>query len=99
MSHVTQGPLIDAKAFAFMQELLKDAVDKGATIVCGGKPSELGGNFFEPTIVTGVTREMRLFREEIFGPIAPIVRFSSEEEAIDLANDTPYGLAQLRLLG
>ncbi len=93
MSHVTQGPLIDAKAFSFMQELLKDAVDKGATIVCGGKPSELGGNFFEPTIVTGVTREMRLFREEIFGPIAPIVRFSSEEEAIDLANDTPYGLA------
>lgn len=90
---VTQGPLIDAKAFAFMQTLLDDAVAKGATIVCGGKPSPLGGNFFEPTIVTGVTPEMRLFREEIFGPIAPIVRFSTEDEAIALANDTPYGLA------
>lgn len=90
---VTQGPLIDGKAFAFMQTLLDDAVAKGATIVCGGKPSPLGGNFFEPTIVTGVTREMRLFQEEIFGPIAPIVRFSTEDEAVELANDTPYGLA------
>lgn len=90
---VTQGPLIDDKAFAFLHELLNDAVDKGAVIVCGGKPSTLGGNFFEPTIVTGVTREMRLFKEEIFGPIAPIIRFSSEEEAVELANDTAYGLA------
>jgi succinate-semialdehyde dehydrogenase/glutarate-semialdehyde dehydrogenase len=92
-ANVTHGPLIDGKAFAFMQELLKDAVDKGASIVCGGKPSELGGNFFEPTIVTDVTPEMRLFREEIFGPIAPIMRFSTEEEAVELANDTPFGLA------
>ena len=92
-SGVTQGPLIDGKAFTFMQTLLDDALAKGATIVCGGKPSSLGGNFFEPTIVTGVTREMRLFQEEIFGPIAPIVRFSTEEEAVEIANDTPYGLA------
>jgi succinate-semialdehyde dehydrogenase/glutarate-semialdehyde dehydrogenase len=92
-SGVTQGPLIDGKAIAFMHELLQDATGKGATIVCGGKPSALGGNFFEPTIVTGVTRDMRIFQEEIFGPIAPILRFSSEEEAIELANDTPYGLA------
>lgn len=90
---VSQGPLIDAKAFAFMRTLLDDAVAKGATIVCGGKPSALGGNFFEPTIVTGVTRDMRLFQEEIFGPIAPVVRFSTEDEAVELANDTPYGLA------
>ncbi len=90
---VTQGPLIDGKAFALMQALLNDAVTKGATIVHGGKPSVLGGNFFEPTIVTGVTRNMRLYQEEIFGPIAPIIRFSSEEEAIEIANDTPYGLA------
>lgn len=90
---VSQGPLIDAKAFAFMRTLLDDAVAKGATVVYGGKPSVLGGNFFEPTIVTGVTPAMRLFQEEIFGPIAPVIRFSTEEEAVALANDTPYGLA------
>jgi succinate-semialdehyde dehydrogenase/glutarate-semialdehyde dehydrogenase len=93
MAGVTQGPLIDGRAVTFMQELLKDAVDKGATVVCGGKPSSLGGNFFEPTIITGVTPEMRLFQEEIFGPIAPVVRFSTEDEAVELANNTPYGLA------
>lgn len=90
---VTQGPMINNQAFVFMQELLDDAVAKGATIVCGGKASSLGGNFFEPTIVTNVTPAMRLFQEEIFGPIAPIIRFSTEEEAINLANDTLYGLA------
>jgi len=90
---VTQGPLIDQKALAFMQVLIDDAVAKGAAIVCGGKVSPLGGNFFEPTIITGVTPDMRLFREEIFGPIAPIVRFDDEDQAVSLANDTAYGLA------
>lgn len=90
---ITQGPLIDSRTPRFMQELLDDATSKGAVIVCGGKQPALGGNFFEPTVVTGVTPEMRLFREEIFGPIAPVIKFSTEEEAIALANDTNYGLA------
>jgi succinate-semialdehyde dehydrogenase / glutarate-semialdehyde dehydrogenase len=90
---VTQGPLIDLKAVAKMEEHIGDAVAKGAKVVLGGKRHALGGSFFEPTIVTGVTTEMKVAREETFGPMAPIFRFKTEEEAIKLANDTEFGLA------
>ncbi len=88
-----QGPLIDAAALDKVQALVGDAVGKGARVVLGGKPHSLGGTFYEPTILTDVSRSMRLFREEIFGPVAPLYRFSTEDEAIRMANDTPYGLA------
>ncbi|UFS67830.1 NAD-dependent succinate-semialdehyde dehydrogenase [Paracoccus denitrificans] len=87
------GPLIDDHATAKVRELLDDAVAKGATVAIGGKAHALGGSFFEPTIVTGTTREMAFFSEEIFGPVAPIFRFDTEDEVIALANDTPFGLA------
>lgn len=87
------GPLIDGAAVSKVRELLEDAKAKGATISLGGNVHALGGTFFEPTIVTGTTREMAFFDEEIFGPVAPIFRFDSEEEVIALANDTPFGLA------
>ncbi|HNR61040.1 MAG TPA: NADP-dependent succinate-semialdehyde dehydrogenase [Thauera sp.] len=90
---VQQGPLINADAVAKVEELLADAVDKGAQVLCGGKRHALGGNFYEPTIVTGVTAQMRVAREEIFGPVAPLFRFHSEEEAVRMANDTEFGLA------
>lgn len=88
---VTQGPMIDKEAHTKMQILVDDAVFKGAKVVLGGKAGK--GLFYPPTILTDVTSEMRVFKEEIFGPIAPIVSFKSEEEAIKLANDTQYGLA------
>ncbi|GGH63024.1 succinate-semialdehyde dehydrogenase [Frigidibacter albus] len=87
------GPLIDDAAVAKVRDLLADATAKGATIAVGGKAHALGGTYFEPTIVTGTTREMAFFEEEIFGPVAPIFRFETEEEVIRLANDTPFGLA------
>ncbi|MEX6501827.1 NADP-dependent succinate-semialdehyde dehydrogenase [Pseudomonas zhanjiangensis] len=88
---VTTGPLINADAVAKVQRHLRDALDKGATLVAGG--NSLGGNFFEPTIVTGVTAEMAVAREETFGPLAPLFRFSDEAEVIRQANDTEFGLA------
>ncbi|MCB1956631.1 MAG: NADP-dependent succinate-semialdehyde dehydrogenase [Rhodocyclaceae bacterium] len=90
---VTQGPLIEPAAIDKVEELLADAVDKGARVVCGGKRHSLGGTFFEPTILTGATRDMRLAREEIFGPVAPLFIFDDEAEAVAMANDTEYGLA------
>ncbi|SDI55570.1 succinate-semialdehyde dehydrogenase / glutarate-semialdehyde dehydrogenase [Paraburkholderia steynii] len=90
---IDQGPLIDAAAVAHLNELVADAEALGATVTVGGKSHSLGGNFFMPTVVRDVAPEMRLFREEAFGPIAPIVRFDTEEEGIALANDTEYGLA------
>lgn len=89
----TQGPLIDGKALARMQEQVADAASKGGRLVCGGKPHALGGNFFEPTIIAGATKDMAFARQEIFGPLAPIFRFETEAEAIAAANDTEYGLA------
>jgi succinate-semialdehyde dehydrogenase/glutarate-semialdehyde dehydrogenase len=88
-----QGPLIDAKALAKVQQHVADAVAKGAQIAHGGKPHSLGGTFFQPTIVTGVTNEMLMAREETFGPVAPLFRFETEAEAIKMANDTEFGLA------
>ena len=90
---VTQGPLIDAPALAKVEELVADAVGKGARVVCGGKAHALGQTFFEPTILAEVTPAMRVAREEIFGPVAPLFRFKDEAEAIAMANDTEFGLA------
>jgi succinate-semialdehyde dehydrogenase/glutarate-semialdehyde dehydrogenase len=88
---ITTGPLINAEAVAKVQRHLQDALDKGATLLAGG--SSLGGNFVEPTIVTGVTAEMAVAREETFGPLAPLFRFNDEAEVIRQANDTEFGLA------
>jgi succinate-semialdehyde dehydrogenase/glutarate-semialdehyde dehydrogenase len=78
---------------AKVEELLADAVAQGAKVVCGGKRHARGGTFFEPTVLTGATPAMRLAREEIFGPVAPIFGFKDEAEAVRLANDTEFGLA------
>jgi succinate-semialdehyde dehydrogenase/glutarate-semialdehyde dehydrogenase len=90
---VQQGPLIDDKAVEKVEELIADASAKGGKIVSGGKRHALGGSFFEPTVIAGATTDMRFSKEEIFGPVAPVFRFETEEEAVDLANDTEYGLA------
>jgi succinate-semialdehyde dehydrogenase/glutarate-semialdehyde dehydrogenase len=90
---ITVGPLITEEAANDMEAFVADAVSKGAKMVAGGNRSELGTNFFEPTILTNVTGEMRVFREEIFGPIAPLFKFDTEDEAIQMANDTEFGLA------
>jgi succinate-semialdehyde dehydrogenase/glutarate-semialdehyde dehydrogenase len=88
-----QGPLIDARALAKVKSHIEDAVGKGASIACGGKSHALGGNFFEPTVLVGVTPAMRVAREETFGPVAPLFRFETEEDVIKMANDTEFGLA------
>ncbi|WP_296055459.1 NAD-dependent succinate-semialdehyde dehydrogenase [uncultured Amphritea sp.] len=88
-----QGPLINRAALDKVTAMVDDAVAKGARIIAGGKPHELGGNFFEPTIVADITGDMRLAHEEIFGPVAPLFRFDTEEEAVQIANDTEFGLA------
>lgn len=88
-----QGPLIDENAVRKVEEHIADAVSKGARIVLGGKRHPLGGTFFEPTILADVTPEMKVAREETFGPVAPLFRFHTEEEAIRMANDTEFGLA------
>jgi succinate-semialdehyde dehydrogenase/glutarate-semialdehyde dehydrogenase len=90
---VTTGPLINKAAVAKVEEHIEDALAKGAKIAVGGKRHKLGGNFFEPTVLTGITQEMKVAREETFGPVAPLFRFKTEEEAIRLANDTEFGLA------
>jgi len=89
---VTVGPLIDAKARDKVRELLDDAVDKGATVRCGGEPVPGRGYFFQPTVITDVPKNARMLKEEIFGPVAPITTFRSDDEALRLANDTEYGL-------
>lgn len=90
---VVAGPLIEEKAVGKVERLLKDALDKGGTVVTGGKRSALGGTFFEPTVIANATADMAFAREEIFGPMAPLFKFETEEEAVRLANDTEYGLA------
>jgi succinate-semialdehyde dehydrogenase/glutarate-semialdehyde dehydrogenase len=87
-----QGPLIDMKAVEKVEEHIADAVKKGAKVVAGGKRSSLGHSFFEPTILVNVTTDMKVTREETFGPVAPLFRFKTEDEAVKLANDTPFGL-------
>ena len=88
-----QGPLIDARALAKVEAHIADAVGKGARIARGGKRHALGGNFFEPTILLDVTADMRVAREETFGPVAPLFRFDTETEVVQRANDTEFGLA------
>ena len=88
-----QGPLIDLKAVAKVEEHIADALANGAKIVLGGKRHALGGTFFEPTILTGVTARMKVAREETFGPVAPLFKFETEKQAIQMANDTEFGLA------
>jgi succinate-semialdehyde dehydrogenase/glutarate-semialdehyde dehydrogenase len=90
---VTQGPLINEAAVEKVEELVADARAKGARIITGGARHELGGTFYQPTILCDVTPQMRVTNGEIFGPVAPLYRFHTEEEAIALANDTQYGLA------
>ena len=90
---VTIGPLIDSNAVAKVEEHIQDAVAKGATVAVGGKRHSLGGLFFEPTLLTGVTTNMKVTKEETFGPVAPLFRFKTEEEGIAMANDTEFGLA------
>ncbi|MPY74295.1 MAG: NADP-dependent succinate-semialdehyde dehydrogenase [Alphaproteobacteria bacterium] len=92
-SAVDQGPLIDAKAVDKVEEHIADAVGKGARVVVGGERHELGGTFFQPTVLVDVTTQMAVAREETFGPVAPLFRFKSEEDAVALANDTEFGLA------
>ncbi|MBP2296580.1 NADP-dependent succinate-semialdehyde dehydrogenase [Azospirillum rugosum] len=88
-----QGPLIDMAAVEKVEDHIRDAVDKGARVVAGGKRHSLGGSFFEPTILADVTPAMKVAREETFGPVAPLFRFDSEDEAVRMANATEFGLA------
>ncbi len=90
---VNQGPLISFKALDKVKEHLADAVDHGAVIVAGGKPHEKGGTMFEPTVIGNVDTNMKMASEETFGPLAPVFKFKTEDEAIKLANDTEFGLA------
>ncbi|WP_107676450.1 NAD-dependent succinate-semialdehyde dehydrogenase [Agrobacterium sp. LAD9] len=90
---VGAGPLITRKAVAKVEEHIADAVKKGAKVAVGGKPHESGGLFFQPTVLTGVTTEMQVAREETFGPVAPLFKFEREEEVIEMANNTEFGLA------
>ena len=88
-----QGPLIDLKAVAKVEEFVADATSKGATVLTGGRRHELGGSFFEPTVIAGARPDMMFMKEEIFGPVAPVFKFEKEDEAVALANDTEFGLA------
>jgi succinate-semialdehyde dehydrogenase/glutarate-semialdehyde dehydrogenase len=90
---VTTGPLIDAAAVAKVEEHVADALAKGARLVSGGRRHALGGQFYEPTILADVTTDMKVAVEETFGPVAPVFRFKTEEEALAMANDTEFGLA------
>ncbi|MFW2543674.1 NAD-dependent succinate-semialdehyde dehydrogenase [Primorskyibacter sp. 2E107] len=88
-----QGPLVDAPALEKISELVQDAIDKGGKILAGGAPHARGGLFYAPTVIADATPDMRVTQEEIFGPVAPVYRFETEEEVIRMANDTVYGLA------
>ncbi|MDI6026233.1 NAD-dependent succinate-semialdehyde dehydrogenase [Corticibacterium sp. UT-5YL-CI-8] len=90
---VQQGPLIDENAVEKVEELIADATEKGGKVVAGGKRHALGGSFFQPTVISGAKPSMRFMKEEIFGPVAPVFSFDTEDEAVALANDTEFGLA------
>ena len=89
----TCGPLIEQKAVDSIHELVQDALDRGAQVLVGGYPQDGPGYFYQPTVLINVPHDARVIQEEIFGPVAPIITFSTEEEAIQLANNTEYGLA------
>ena len=90
---MTQGPLIDAAAVRKVEEHVADALAKGGRLLTGGKRHALGHSFFEPTVIADSTPDMRVAREETFGPLAPLFRFKTDAEVIELANDTEFGLA------
>jgi succinate-semialdehyde dehydrogenase/glutarate-semialdehyde dehydrogenase len=90
---VTQGPLIDVAGLEKVEEHVADATAKGAQVAAGGTRHGLGGTFYVPTVLTGVTTDMKVTNEETFGPVAPLFRFQTEDEAVAMANDTPFGLA------
>jgi succinate-semialdehyde dehydrogenase/glutarate-semialdehyde dehydrogenase len=90
---VTQGPLINERAVAKVEDHVQDALAQGAWLVCGGERHALGHGFFQPTVLSGVTTQMKVAREETFGPLAAVFRFDSEAEAVQMANDTEFGLA------
>lgn len=90
---VSQGPLIDEKAVAKMEEHVSDALAKGGKVLAGGRRSALGGTFFEPTVMSGITQDMKVAKEETFAPLAPVITFCNEEEVIAMANDSEFGLA------
>ena len=96
-TNTTIGPLINAKGLSKVQEHVRDCVGKGAKVLTGGKPHDAlnneGGFFFEPTVLCGVTKEMLPYNQETFGPVIPLIKFSTEQEAIELANDTEFGLS------
>jgi succinate-semialdehyde dehydrogenase/glutarate-semialdehyde dehydrogenase len=91
--NVTSGPLIDKHSLTKVREHVEDAINTGAKIIIGGEMHSLGGNFYQPTILSNVTSKAKITYEETFGPVAPVYKFTSEDEVIKMANDTPYGLA------
>ncbi len=90
---IVSGPLIDQPSLMKVLDQVKDAVNQGAKVAVGGDIHSLGGNFFQPTVLSNVTTEAKITYEETFGPVAPLYKFSTDEEVIKLANNTPYGLA------
>jgi succinate-semialdehyde dehydrogenase/glutarate-semialdehyde dehydrogenase len=90
---VSIGPLIDRAGVNKVDEHVQDAVAKGATVTVGGRPSDVGEFFYQPTVLTGVTQDMLIAHEETFGPITPLIRFTDEADAVAMANDTEFGLA------
>ncbi len=90
---VNAGPLITAKAMEKVEDHISDALSKGASVKLGGKPDARGGLFFQPTVLTGVTTDMKIAREETFGPVAPLFKFETEDDVIEMANNTEFGLA------
>lgn len=92
-ANTTHGPVITVKAAKDIDAKVKNAIEEGATVVIGGQPGEQGPCFYQPTVLTNVNSSMRVFREEIFGPVAPVFKFSTEAEAVQMANDTEFGLA------
>ena len=90
---VEQGPIIDDQGLAKVERHVADAIAKGATVLTGGKRHSLGGTFYEPTVLTGMSSDMQMYGEETFGPVAGLFRFSTDDEAVAMANDTEFGLA------
>lgn len=90
---ITMGPLVNAKAASDVDALVRDAIEQGAEVATGGQPGQQGACFYEPTVLLNAQPHMRLFKEEIFGPVAPLFKFTTEAEAIQMANDTEFGLA------
>ena len=88
-----QGPMIDISAVEKVEEHIQDAVSKGAKVISGGSRHDLGGTFFQPTVLAEVNIDMKVTKEETFGPVAPLYRFETEEQALEMANDTEFGLA------